>query len=414
MSDLAALAKRHVLVGVSGGIAAYKAAELVRLFVKAGAEVRVVMTGGAQKFITPLTLQALSQHPVAVDVFDLAQEATIGHIELADWAELFVVAPATADVIARLALGLANDLLTTIALACKAPLVVAPAMNVNMWQHPAVQANLATLVGRGALTVGPGAGELACGWVGSGRMSEPTEVADACAQALGPRDFHGLTVLVTAGPTYEPIDPVRFVGNRSTGKMGFAVARAAARRGAHVVLVAGPTALATPAGVERIDVESAREMSDAVAARADGTAVIVMTAAVADYRPKSIAPQKLKKEALGAAPSIDLEENPDILAALPGRAWQLRRPVLVGFAAETDDVERRAVAKRRTKGCDLLVANDVTEAGSGFGTDTNRVLLVGPDDAVDRLPLLTKDEVADRLLDRARVLVGDVEGLQLA
>ena len=414
MSDLPALAKRHILVGVSGGIAAYKAAELVRLFVKADAEVRVVMTDGAQKFLTPLTLQALSQHPVATDTFDLAQEATIGHIELADWAELFVVAPATAGVIAKLALGLAGDLLTTIALACKAPLVLAPAMNVNMWQHPAVQANLATLIGRGVHTVGPAAGELACGWVGSGRMSEPVEIVAACAQALAPRDLHGLTVLVTAGPTYEAIDPVRFVGNRSTGKQGFAVARAAAPRGARVVLVAGPTALATPAGVERIDVESAIQMRDAVAARADGAAIVVMTAAVADYRPKVVAPQKLKKETLGDEPSIELEANPDILAGLPGHAWRLRRPVLVGFAAETDDVERRAVAKRRKKGCDLLVANDVTEAGSGFGTDTNRVLIVGPDDAVDSLPLLTKDEVADRLLDRARALVGNLEELRLA
>jgi phosphopantothenoylcysteine decarboxylase/phosphopantothenate--cysteine ligase len=412
-SELSALSGRRIVLGISGGIAAYKSAELTRLFVKAGAEVRVVMTRAAQKFITPLTLQALSQHPVSTDVFDLAQEASIGHIELADWAELLVVAPATGDVLARLAHGLADDLLTTIALACKAPLLVAPAMNVNMWTHPATQKNLETLLQRGVQTVGPAAGELACGWVGSGRMSEPIEVAQACVRVLGTRDWQGRAVLVTAGPTWEPVDPVRFVGNRSTGKMGFAVARQAARRGAKVVLVAGPVSLATPPGVERIDVESAREMRDAVMARADGQALIVMTAAVADYRPKSVAKKKLKKEKLGPAPSIDLEANPDILNELVGRAYPRGKPVVVGFAAETDDVEKRAVEKRRKKGCDLLVANDVTEQGSGFGTDTNRVLLVDAGGAVERLPLLTKDEVADRILDRALALAPKVE-LKLA
>ncbi len=407
-----ALSGRRIVIAVSGGIAAYKAAELVRLCIKAGAEVRVVMTKAAQKFITPLTLQALSQHPVATDTFDLQQESTIGHIELADWAELLVIAPATGDILARLAHGMADDLATTVALACRAPLLVAPAMNVNMWNHPATQKNLQTLVERGAHTVGPGTGELACGWVGSGRMSEPAEVLAACVRALGPRDLVGQTVLVAAGPTYEAIDPVRFVGNRSTGKMGFAVARAAVRRGARVVLVAGPTALQTPAGCERIDVESAAQMRDAVMARADGQTAIVMTAAVADYRPKTVAKKKLKKEKLGAAPTIDLEPNPDILAELPGRAYKFRRPVLVGFAAETDDVEKRAVEKRRKKGCDLLVANDVTEAGSGFGTDTNRVLLVGAE-GVERLPLLTKDQVADRILDRVVALLPKA-GLKLA
>jgi phosphopantothenoylcysteine decarboxylase/phosphopantothenate--cysteine ligase len=411
--ELSALSGRRIVLGVSGGIAAYKAAELVRLLVKAGAEVRVIMTAAAQKFITPLTLQTLSQHPVSTDTFDLQMEATVGHIDLADRAELLVIAPATADVIARLAQGMANDLLTTVALACRAPILIAPAMNVNMWNHPATQANVKTLYDRGVQTVGPGAGELACGWVGSGRMSEPAEVAAACARALGGRDLAGLDVLVTAGPTYEAIDPVRFVGNRSTGKMGFAIARAAARRGARVSLVAGPTSLPTPPSVERVDVESAREMHEAVMKRADGQALIVMTAAVADYRPKAAAAKKLKKEKLGAAPSIDLVPNPDILAELAARAYQRRQPVIVGFAAETDDVEKRAVEKRRKKGCDLLVANDVSEPGSGFGTDTNRVLLV--DDAgVEALPLLTKDQVAERILDRARALIRTPEALKLA
>jgi phosphopantothenoylcysteine decarboxylase/phosphopantothenate--cysteine ligase len=400
------LTGRRVVVGVAGGIAAYKAAELVRALVKAGAEVRVVMTEAAQKFITPLTLQALSQHPVATDTFDLTQEATIGHIQLADTAELLVIAPATADVIARLAHGMANDLLTTVALACRAPLLLAPAMNVNMWRHPATQANLKTLVERGAHTVGPDAGELACGWVGEGRMIEPPVIAARCVELLGRRDWAGRRVLVTAGPTYEPIDPVRFVGNRSTGKMGFAIAARAARRGAEVTLVAGPTALATPPGVRRIDVETASQMREATLQAVDGTAMVVMTAAVADYRPASPAPQKLKKSALGDAPAIALAKNPDILAELKGRA-----PVVVGFAAETEDVERHAAEKLAQKGCDLIVANDVSEAGSGFGTDTNRVILLARDGSVDRLPQLTKDEVADRILDRARALLGPAEAV---
>jgi phosphopantothenoylcysteine decarboxylase/phosphopantothenate--cysteine ligase len=399
---------RRVLVGVTGGIAAYKAAELVRLFIKEEAEVRVMMTSAAQKFVAPLTFQALSQHPVALDTFDLTQEATIGHIELADWAELLVIAPASADAIGRLALGLANDVLTTVALACQAPLLVAPAMNVNMWRHAAVQQNLAALTARGAHTVGPGEGELACGWVGSGRMAEPAEIAAAAKRLLGRRDLDGLPVLVTAGPTWEPIDPVRYVGNRSTGKMGFAVARAAAERGAKVTLVAGPTALATPPGVERVDVESAAQMREAVLERAEAQAVIVKAAAVADYRPAEAAPQKLKKASLGEAPSVALTANPDILAELGARSWprDVRRPILVGFAAETENVEENAQKKLREKRCDLVVANDVSESGSGFGTDTNRVLLVAPS-GVERLPQLGKDEVAGRILDRALALMAE-------
>jgi phosphopantothenoylcysteine decarboxylase / phosphopantothenate---cysteine ligase len=387
---------RRILVGVTGGIAAYKAAELVRLFVKAEAEVRVVMTPAATQFVAPLTFQALSQHPVALDTFDLTQEATVGHIELADWAELFVVAPASADAIGRLALGLANDIFTTVALACQAPLLVAPAMNVNMWRHAAVQQNLATLTARGAHTVGPGEGELACGWVGSGRMAEPAEIFAAGEKLLGRRDLDGMPVLVTAGPTWEAIDPARYVGNRSTGKMGFAVARAAAARGAKVTLVAGPTALSTPPGVERVDVESAAEMREAVMERADAQAVIVKAAAVADYRPTEAAPQKLKKSALGDSPSLQLTANPDILAELGARP---HRALLVGFAAETENVEENAQKKLREKRADLIVANDVSEEGSGFGTDTNRVLLVSQA-GVERLPRLTKDEVANKIWDR--------------
>jgi phosphopantothenoylcysteine decarboxylase/phosphopantothenate--cysteine ligase len=400
------LGGRRVVVGVAGGIAAYKAAELVRALVKAGAEVRVVMTEAAQKFITPLTMQALSQHPVATDTFDLTQEATIGHIQLADRAELLVIAPATADVIARLAHGLANDLLTTVALACRAPLLLAPAMNVNMWRHPATQENLKTLVGRGVHTVGPDAGELACGWIGEGRLVDPAVVAQECGRLLGPRDWSGRRVVVTAGPTFEPIDPVRFIGNRSTGKMGFAIAARAARRGAEVTLIAGPTSLPTPAGVRRVDVETARQMRQATLDAVEGAAMVVMTAAVADYRPSVEAPEKLKKAELGDAPTVALTKNPDILAELKGRA-----PVVVGFAAETEDVERHAAEKLRQKGCDLIVANDVSEAGSGFGTETNRVVLLARDGSVERLPLLNKDEVAERILDRARALLGPAEAV---
>jgi phosphopantothenoylcysteine decarboxylase/phosphopantothenate--cysteine ligase len=351
-------------------------------------------------------MQALSQHPVATDTFDLTHEATIGHIQLADSAELLVIAPATADVIARLAHGLANDLLTTVALACRAPLLLAPAMNVNMWRHPATQENLKTLVGRGVHTVGPDAGELACGWIGEGRLIEPAEIAAACGKLLGGRDWSGRRVVVTAGPTFEPIDPVRFIGNRSTGKMGFAIAARAARRGAEVTLIAGPTSLPTPAGVRRVDVETARQMRQATLDAVEGAAMVVMTAAVADYRPSVEAPEKLKKAELGDAPSVALTKNPDILAELKGRA-----PVVVGFAAETEDVERHAAEKLRQKGCDLIVANDVSEAGSGFGTDTNRVVLLARDGSIERLPLLNKDEVAERILDRARALLGPAEAV---
>jgi phosphopantothenoylcysteine decarboxylase/phosphopantothenate--cysteine ligase len=309
-------------------------------------------------------------------------------------------------VIARLAHGMANDLLTTVALACRAPLLLAPAMNVNMWRHPATQANLRTLVERGVHTVGPDAGELACGWIGEGRMIEAGDIAAACAQLLGPRDWAGRRVVVTAGPTHEPIDPVRFLGNRSTGKMGFAIAARAARRGAEVTLIAGPTSLPTPSGVTRVDVETALQMREATLARVGGAALVVMTAAVADYRPATAATEKLKKDALGESPALALTQNPDILRELAGRA-----PVVVGFAAETEDVERHAAEKLRDKGCDLIVANDVSERGSGFGSDTNRVVLLGRDGSVERLPQLAKDDVADRILDRARQLLGPAEAV---
>ena len=401
------LTGRRIVVGVAGGIAAYKAAELVRALVKGGAEVRVVMTEAAQKFITPLTLQALSQHPVATDTFDLTQEATIGHIALADTAELLVIAPATADVIARLAHGLANDLLTTVALACRAPLLLAPAMNVNMWRHPATQANLRTLVERGAHTVGPDAGELACGWIGEGRMIEAADIAARLRRAARAARLGG-----TARARHRRADlradrSGALFGQSLDGQDGLRHRGAcgAARRRGH----AGRRADGAGDAGRRHARRRARRRGRCARRRwrrVDGSAMVVMTAAVADYRPVEQATQKLKKDALGDAPELALTKNPDILAELKGRA-----PVVVGFAAETEDVERHAAEKLAQKGCDLIVANDVSEEGSGFGSDTNRVVLLARDGSVDRLPRLSKNEVADRILDRARALLGPTEAV---
>ena len=399
---------RRITVGVAGGIAAYKAAELVRLLVKEGAETQVVMTRAAEQFITRLTLQTLSGRRVAVDLFDLAGESEIGHIRVADQTELLVVAPATADVIARLAAGLGDDLLTTIALATRAPLLLAPAMNVNMWNHPQTRENVARLRARGAIVVGPAAGELACGWVGDGRLVEAAAIVEACAIALGPRDLGEVPLLISAGPTFEPIDPVRFIGNRSSGKMGFALARRAAARGARVTLVAGPVALETPPSVERIDVESARAMREAVMAHDASARCVIMAAAVADFRPAAYSERKLKKGD-ATAMTLELARNPDLLTELSTRRRERGGgdPILVGFAAETSDLDQNARAKLAQKGCDLLVANDVTEPGAGFAKDTNRVVLYAPGVAPEALPLLSKEAVADRILDRvAKLLVG--------
>jgi len=405
------LAHRRVTVGVCGGIAAYKAAELVRLLVKEGAEVRVVMTPAAEKFITPLTLQALSGHEVAAGLFDLDRESRIGHIELADAAELLVIAPATADVIARLAAGMADDLLTTVALATTAPVLLAPSMNVNMWNHPATQENLATLARRGVFVVGPSAGWLACGWVGQGRLVEPAEIVAASARILEGKgaapahDLEGVAVLVTAGPTHEPVDPVRFLGNRSSGKMGFALARRAAARGAQVTLVAGPVALPTPAQVERVDVTTAEQMRREVMAREAGSRLVVMAAAVADFRPVAAATRKIKKGGDDRM-TLELARNPDILGELAAlRARRGSGPVLVGFAAETDDVEAHGLEKLARKGCDLIVANDVSQPGIGFGSDENQVILLAKGAPPDRLPLQSKDQVADAILSRVASLL---------
>jgi phosphopantothenoylcysteine decarboxylase/phosphopantothenate--cysteine ligase len=396
---------RRVLLAVSGGIAAYKTPELVRALRNAGHEVRCVLTSAATHFVSPLVLQTLSGHGVRTQLLDAAQEGEIDHIALADWADLVVVAPATADLLARMAHGRADDLVAALLLATRAPVLAAPAMNVNMWRHPATQANVEVLRRRGVAFVGPEAGWLACGWEGEGRMADPAAIADAAGLALGPRSLAGQTVLVTAGGTREPIDAVRVLANRSSGKMGFAVAAEAARRGAEVVLVAGPGGLATPPGVRRMDVETALEMRDAVLGELSRASVVVMAAAVADFRPATRAVGKIKKEDLApeAGLALELVRNPDILAEVAAAGGDR---VVVGFAAESGDVVEAARRKLERKRCDLLVANDVSRAGSGFDGDTNAVWFVWPGGEVEELPLLSKAEVASRLLDRVEKLRG--------
>ena len=375
----------RIVLGVTGGIAAYKAPDLVRRLRERGAEVQVVLTAGAQQFVTPLTFQAVSHLPVRTGLWDREAEMAMGHLELARWAELVLVAPATADTLARLAHGQAGDLLTTLCLATEAPLAVAPAMNWRMWQHPATQANVATLVARGVRVLGPASGGLAEGESGPGRMLEPVEIARAllgegaaaAATPLHDGALDGLRVLITAGPTREAIDPVRYITNRSSGKMGFAVAAAAAEAGARVTLVAGPVHLPTPAGVERVDVESARQMHAAAMERAPGCDLFVGAAAVADYAPRDPAPRKLKK--LSQHLELQLERTPDILADV---AALVPRPFCVGFAAETDDLELHARAKLRDKGIDLVAANRVG-AGLGFDRDDNALALFWADGGRD-------------------------------
>ena len=398
-----------MVLAVGGGIAAYKAVEVLRLLSKADATVRVVMTPRAREFVGALSFQALSGHPVMTDLFDLTQESEIGHIQVADGADLLVVAPATANLIARLAAGMADDPVTAVALATRAPVLLAPSMNVNMWQSPLTQANLRRLIDvRGAHVVGPGAGFLACRWTGPGRLAEPADIVEAAAHVLTSADLDGRRVVVSAGPTWEAVDPVRVLANRSSGRMGYALARAAARRGAVVTLVSGPVALEPPVGVEVVQVEAAREMAEAVARVAEAADVVVMAAAVADFRPADASAGKLKKRDLGAAPSLALAANPDILADL-GRARAAAgrtRPVLVGFAAETDGARVIDEARRKLgdKGCDLVVANDVSRADAGFAVDTNQVVLVEPAGALE-LPLQSKDEVAHAILDRVVALL---------
>jgi phosphopantothenoylcysteine decarboxylase / phosphopantothenate---cysteine ligase len=387
------LGGRRIVLGITGGIAAYKAAELCRLLVKAGATVRVVMTEAATQFITPLTMQTLSGAAVSRELFDLGSEAAIGHIQLADQADLLIVAPATADAIARLAAGMANDLLTAVVLASKAPVLLAPAMNVNMWENPLTQANLARLLGPGGggrvSTVGPDSGELACGWIGAGRLIEPAEIVAAAMRILAPADLAGRRVVVAAGPTREPVDDVRFLGNRSSGKMGAALAAAAAARGAEVTLLAGPGTPKVPGGAERI-------------ARTAGADAVVMAAAVADFRPRARAAGKLSRRDAGAGLTLELTAVPDLLAGLvqARNARQTGRPFLIGFAAELaagTTLEARAAGKLREKGCDAIVANDVSAPGIGFDADDNAVTVMFADGSRVDVPRASKRAVADQL-----------------
>ncbi len=391
------LAGRQVLLGVSGGIAAYKSADLVRRLTERGAQVRVVMTPGATAFVTPLTFQAVSGHPVHTELLDDAAEAGMGHIELARWADIVLIAPASADLMARLAAGLANDLLSTVCLATSAPLVVAPAMNSVMWSHPATRANAATLEERGARLLGPADGQQACGETGPGRMLEPSMIADALGDQLARSDaLTGTHVVVTAGPTYEDIDPVRYLGNRSSGKMGFALAGAARALGADVTLIAGPVRLSTPPAVRRIDVRSAEQMRAAVMAAVDTDqpTIFISAAAVADFRPRVVAEQKIKKHQLDTM-TIELEPNRDILTEVAGLD---HGPFCVGFAAETDAVTEHARDKLQRKRLDMICANQVGGPDSGFDTDNNAVTAIwnGGQQVFDNT---TKRRLAQQLLE---------------
>jgi phosphopantothenoylcysteine decarboxylase/phosphopantothenate--cysteine ligase len=387
-----------VVLGVTGCIGAYKACEVLRELQRRDVDVHVVMTRHATEFVTPMTFEALSRHPVFLDQFALGAEGDIRHISLADAAQLLLVAPATANVLGKFARGIADDALTTLYLATKAKVMVAPAMNVNMFDHPAVRENLDILRARGVAVVEPGSGYLACGWLGRGRLAEPEDIVAAAMAALGGAatagDLAGETVLVTAGPTVEDLDPVRFLSNRSTGRMGFALAETARDRGAHVVLVAGPTSIEPPAGIDIVQVRSAEEMARAVGDRVGPATIVAMAAAVSDYRPAEIAPSKLKK-APGDS-TLALKRTPDILATL-GKSKGRR--FVIGFAAETDRVLENARAKRAAKNADLLVANDVSRPESGFASDHNAAVLIDAE-AETELPLMSKRALADRIWDR--------------
>lgn len=356
---------------MTGGIAAYKAPALVRQLKALGADVRVVMTAAALEFTTTTTLQALSGHPVRIECFDEAHEQAMGHIELARWADYLLIAPATANTLAKLALGLADDLLSTLVLATQAPLILAPAMNKHMWAHPSVQANIALLKQRGAHVLPTAYGEQACGDVGLGRMLEPEDMIDYLLSLQGSKPWVGIRVLVTAGPTHEPIDPVRYIGNRSSGKMGYALAEVAEALGAEVTLISGPTSLSSPAGVTRVSVTSAQEMLLAVLDHIKGQDLFISAAAVGDYRVSTPSTHKIKK--LGETLSLDLVENEDILARVAALS---QRPICVGFAAESKDVLRLAREKLSRKGCDMICANDIAAEGVGFDSEDNAITLI--------------------------------------
>jgi phosphopantothenoylcysteine decarboxylase/phosphopantothenate--cysteine ligase len=396
-----ALAGRHVLLGVSGGIAGYKAVLLARLLVQAGAEVQVLMSPTAIRFVGPATFAAITGRSVPTDVLDSPE--LVVHVMLAQWADVAVVAPATANTLAKLALGLAGDLMASTVLEASCPLVVAPAMHTGMWEHPATRSHVDTLLARGAIVVGPAVGPLAAGDEGSGRMSEPEEILRAVVGALAsspPADLAGRTLLVSAGPTHEPIDAVRFIGNRSSGKMGFQVAAEARRRGASVTLVSGPVALPDPPGVDVVRVETSEEMAEALLSRYHAVDAVVMAAAVADFRPRQAAPGKLKKES--GPPSVILQPTTDILVTM-GKSKE--RQVLVGFAAETDDLDGEARRKLAEKNLDLIVANEVGRPGTGFDAETNHAAILAATGDDTPLREWTKAELAAAVCDRLAALL---------
>ena len=394
------LTNKTVVLGITGSIAAYKAADLASKLTQAGAKVEVIMTESATEFMSPLTLRTLTDRSVVTDMFDQVLESSIDHIALAEAADVVTIAPATANVIAKLAVGIADDMLTCTVLATKAPVIIAPAMHTGMFQNPVIQDNLAKLKARGFIIVGPAYGRLATGIVGIGRLADVEEIIATVKQALGRSgDLIGRRIVATAGGTQEPIDPVRYIGNRSSGKMGHAIAEAARDRGAEVKLITAPTSLPAPAGVEITRVETAIQMKDAVAqavARADA---LIMAAAVADCRPRSVAKAKIKKGTTDL--SLELIRTPDILAEVKGDF------VKVGFAAESEDMVANARNKLEQKQLDIIVANDITDTDSGFGIDTNRVTIIGKDGKAENLPLLTKIEVADKILDKVVGLLSE-------
>ncbi len=391
------LAGKNILLIISGGIAAYKSLDLIRRMRERGASVTPVMTQAASEFVTPLSVSALAGVQVYQDLFDLTAESDMGHIQLSRSADLIVVAPASADLLAKMANGLANDLASTLLLATDTPVLIAPAMNVRMWDHPATQRNLAQLVADGVRIVGPNPGDMACGEYGPGRMSEPLEIIDAIAAHFAPRPLDGHKVLVTSGPTHEPIDPVRYIANRSSGAQGTAIAAALRDLGADVRFVTGPADVPAPSGVHVIQVESAQDMFDAVKANLDVSCAI-FAAAVADWRVENASGSKIKKQN-GALPELSLSENPDILAHVAQLGTDARPPLVIGFAAETDDVIENATAKRARKGCDWIVANDVSPETGIMGGSENQVILV-TEQGADQWPRLSKGEVAAKLAER--------------
>lgn len=396
---------KKVLLCVTGGIAVFKAAALTSQLHQKGAEVKVMMTTSAQRFVTPLTFQTLSRNPVYIDTFDEKDPKKIAHIDLADWADLVVIAPATANILAKLAHGIADDMISTTLTATTAPILIAPAMNTNMYEHPAVQQNMRTLASFGCRFIEPGEGLLACGYVGKGRLAEPEEIIQAIERYFQNRTnqpLKGKTVLVTAGPTVEIIDPVRYFSNHSTGKMGFAIAEVARDLGAKVILVSGPTSLETPYGVERIDIVSAQDMYDAVIARYDEADIVVKAAAVADYRPKEVFKDKVKKSDDDL--TIVMERTKDILAELGKRK---KHQLLIGFAAESTNVEQFALEKLEKKNLDFIVANNIKKDGSGFGHETNVVTIYNRLGGKKELPLLLKRDVAYEIFQEALSFLKD-------